>query len=221
MRRKQHSSAGLKLVRTEAICFLPSSFLFPRMSRVRNSSPSVPAIAPATPDSPTVDLVDTSYLETLIGYNARRAALSIIDLFLRRMESYGVRIVDFSVLSLIRHNPGITSRQLCASLGLLPPNLVNMLQQLEHRRLVERRPHPTDGRAVSLHLTAQGHDMMQEAEDTAFQLEIEATSALTEAQRSTLRRLLKQVYASPSGSGKSIRVPASGKKAKSQDTPDA
>ncbi|MFN7123893.1 MAG: MarR family transcriptional regulator, partial [Hydrogenophaga sp.] len=29
--------------------------------------------------------VDTSYLETLLGYNARRAALTIIALFLRRM----------------------------------------------------------------------------------------------------------------------------------------
>lgn len=184
-----------------------------------------PIPAPTPPDvSLSVDNVDTSYLETLIGYNARRAALSIIDLFLRRMEPYGVRIVDFSVLSLIRHNPGITSRQLCASLGLLPPNLVNMLQQLEQRQLVERRPHPTDGRAVSLHLTAQGHDMMQEAEATAFQLEIEATSALTDAQRSTLRRLLKQVYASPSGSGKSIRAPASaasGKRVKAHNAPDA
>lgn len=205
----------------------------PSLSRKPRQSTGLPAATEATEPTPaptppdvslSVDNVDTSYLETLIGYNARRAALSIIDLFLRRMEPYGVRIVDFSVLSLIRHNPGITSRQLCASLGLLPPNLVNMLQQLEQRQLVERRPHPTDGRAVSLHLTAQGHDMMQEAEATAFQLEIEATSALTDAQRNTLRRLLKQVYASPSGSGKSTRAPASaaaGKKAKSQVTPDA
>lgn len=194
------------------------------MTPASNPPHRVSALAPATPDSPKVDLVDTSYLETLIGYNARRAALSIIDLFLRRMEPFGVRIVDFSVLSLIRHNPGITSRQLCASLGLLPPNLVNMLQQLEQRQLVERRPHPTDGRAVSLHLTAHGHDMMQEAETTAYQLEIEATSALTDTQRSTLRRLLKQVYAAPCGSDKSTRSAApaaSGKKPKAHNTPDA
>jgi DNA-binding MarR family transcriptional regulator len=156
------------------------------------------APAPTPPDvSVSVDSVDTSYLETLIGYNARRAALSIIGLFLERMEPYGVRIVDFSVLSLIHHNPGITSRQLCASLGLLPPNLVSMLQQLEQRQVLERRPHPTDGRAVSLHLTPQGHAMMLEAEATAYQLEVDATANLTDAQRSTLRRLLREVYASP------------------------
>ena len=29
-----------------------------------------------------IDQVDTTYLQTLMGYNARRAALSIIELFL-------------------------------------------------------------------------------------------------------------------------------------------
>ena len=36
--------------------------------------------APAGKDGepPVVDVIDTSYLETLLGYNARRAALAVI-----------------------------------------------------------------------------------------------------------------------------------------------
>ena len=34
---------------------------------------------------PAVEQVDTSYLQTLLGYNARRAALSIIGVFLERL----------------------------------------------------------------------------------------------------------------------------------------
>ena len=77
-----------------------------------------------------VEKVDCTYLETLIGYNARRAALSIIEVFLERMAVYNLRIVDFSVLSLITHNPGISSRQLCSALNILPPNLVGMINAL-------------------------------------------------------------------------------------------
>src|SRR5512133_774541 len=106
---------------------------------------------PAT--APAVDKVDTSYLETLVGYNARRAALAVIEVFLERMAVYDLRPVDFSVLSLITHNPGITSRQLCTALGILPPNLVGIINALAKRELVARRPHPTDGRATGLHLT--------------------------------------------------------------------
>ena len=169
-----------------------------RAPKTLHSTQAAPSQADMLPsphnDSPTVDRVDTSFLETLMGYNARRAALSIIGLFLERMAVYNMRPVDFSVMSVVRHNPGVTSRQLCATLGLLPPNLVLMINQLEKRQLLERRPHPHDGRAMGLHLTPQGTEMMEQAETTAYNLELEATSRMTSAQRATMIRLLKMVY---------------------------
>ncbi len=151
---------------------------------------------PTSTDDPSaaVDKVDTSYLQSLMGYNARRAALSIIELFLERLAPYGLKPVDFSVMSTIHHNPGVTSRQLCAALNLLPPNLVGLIQSLEARGLIERKPHPHDGRAVGLHPTAQGRALMAQAEQTASELEIEKTARLTAAQRKTLLDLLQKIY---------------------------
>jgi DNA-binding MarR family transcriptional regulator len=143
---------------------------------------------------PTVDAVDTTFLEGLLGYNARRASLAVIDVFLARMAPYGLKPVDFSVLSLVAHNPGITSRQLCATLGILPPNLVGMVNQLEKRELVERHPHPRDGRAMGLHLTPGGQKLVRDAERTAAQLEAEVAGRLTPAEQRTLLRLLRKVY---------------------------
>ena len=143
---------------------------------------------------PSVEKVDTSYLESLIGYNARRAALSVIEVFLDRMAVYGLRPVDFSVLSLITHNPGITSRQLCTTLGMLPPNLVGMINNFEKRDLVMRKPHPHDGRAMGLHLTTAGHKLMRDAERTAAELEREVGARLSAAENKTLIRLLQKIY---------------------------
>jgi DNA-binding MarR family transcriptional regulator len=139
-------------------------------------------------------MVDTRYLETLLGYNARRAALTIIEVFLQRMSVYDLRPVDFSVLSLITHNPGISSRQLCSSLNILPPNLVGMINALEKRELISRKPHPSDGRVVGLHLTAVGSKLMQDAEKTAQELEVDAAAKLTASERKTLMRLLQKIY---------------------------
>ena len=174
-------------------CFMPSQ---------THPSPQVPAAAPrkrvklplASTDLAAIDQVDTRYLQTLMGYNARRAALSIIELFLERLAPYGLKPVDFSVMSTIQHNPGVTSRQLCATLNLLPPNLVGLIQSLESRGLIERKPHPHDGRAVGLHATPKGHDLMVQAEQTATELEIEKTAKLTPAQRKTLLTLLQKIY---------------------------
>ncbi|MBU6502851.1 MAG: MarR family transcriptional regulator [Burkholderiales bacterium] len=138
--------------------------------------------------------VDTRYLESLMGYNARRAALAIIGSFLEHMAVYDLRPVDFSVLSLITHNPGITSRQLCSALSILPPNLVGMINALEKRELIARRPHPHDRRATGLHLTEAGQKLMRDAEQTASELEAQATSRLSATERKTLMRLLQKIY---------------------------
>jgi DNA-binding MarR family transcriptional regulator len=152
----------------------------------------MPALKPANP--PAVETVDTSFLENLLGYNARRASLAVIEVFLERMAPYGLKPVDFSVLSLVAHNAGITSRQLCSALGVLPPNLVGMVNALEKRELIVRKPHPRDGRAMGLHLTAAGQKLVRDAEKTAAQLESDVAARLTPAEQRTLLRLLKKVY---------------------------
>ncbi len=152
------------------------------------------AIASAAPDTPSVARVDTTYLETLLGYNARRVSLKVIEQFNIRMAAYRLSAVDFSVLSLITHNPGITSRQLCSALNLLPPNLVGKISTMEKRALLARRPHPDDGRAIGLYLTSEGEALMLAAENTASDLENEAASSLSTAEKKTLLRLLQKVY---------------------------
>lgn len=156
----------------------------PRQAPARSAA--TPAVAP--------DAIDTSFLESLLGYNARRAALAVIEVFLERMAPFALKPVDFSVMSLVTHNPGITSRQLCTALGILPPNLVGMVNALEKRDLIVRKPHPRDGRAMGLHLTPAGEKLMRHAEKTAAALEAEVSRGLSAGELKTLIALLKKVY---------------------------
>ena len=142
------------------------------------------------------DKIDTRYLETLLGYNTRRASLTIISRFMERMAEFDLRPVDFSVLSLIGHNPGITSRELCSALNILPPNMVGFLKAFEKRDLIERTPHPTDGRAMGLSLTQNGQQLMQKAEAAAIESDSSAAHQLSAVEQKTLMRLLKKIYRS-------------------------
>ena len=153
----------------------------------------MPATPSAVAAAKTVVTVDATYLQTLLGYSARRVSLQVIELFTERMAAYGLSPVDFSVLSLIRHNPGITSRQLCSALSVLPPNLVGKISMMEKRDLL-RKPHPDDRRAIGLYLTTTGNQMMAQAENTATGLESDVISKLTSAEAKTLLRLLQKVY---------------------------
>lgn len=140
------------------------------------------------------EALSTAALERLVGYNTRRAWLVISEVFSERMAVYGLRQVDFSVLSLLLYNPGATSRELCATLDILPPNLVSLIAGMDSRGLIERRPHPRDGRAVGLHLTAAGNKLVTEAEQTVAQLEADASARLSAKERETLIRLLQKIY---------------------------
>jgi DNA-binding MarR family transcriptional regulator len=167
--------------------------------RLRGSSPSAsePPSAKAVATTASGDdseRLNTTYLETLLGYNARRAALAVIAVFLRQMAPFGLRPVDFSVLTLIAHNPGVTSRQICAALDILPPNLVGMVKSLQNRSLIMRKPHPTDRRAVGLHLTAEGKRLQAEAQATATMLEQKVADAITAEELATLNQLLRKIY---------------------------
>lgn len=166
----------------------------PQKKRPATAKAVSPSAKAAKPAAACVEQVDNSYLQSLMGYNARRAALNIIELFLERLAPFGLKPVDFSVMSTIAHNPGVTSRQLCAALNLLPPNLVGLIQSLEARELIERKPHPHDGRAVGLHATPKGQALMVQAEQTASDLETEKTARLTPAERKTLLSLLQKIY---------------------------
>jgi DNA-binding MarR family transcriptional regulator len=161
----------------------------PRPSK-NSSIKAEPAAAP----NGKSDRLDARMLEALVGYNARRAWLIVSSVFAERMAPYGLKQIDFSVLSLLAHNPGATSRQLCNTLDILPPNLVSLVATLDSRGLIERRPHPHDGRAVGLHLTEAGEKLIREAEQTVTQLEADASARLTARERETLIRLLQKIY---------------------------
>ncbi len=164
-----------------------------RRPRAVRKAATSPAHTPAAVLD-TDNAIDTSYLESLLGYNARRAALAVITVFLQRMAPFGLRPVDFSVLTLIAHNPGITSRQLCSALDILPPNLVGMIKSLDQRGLIERRVHPTDRRAQGLHLSPAGKKLQKSAQTTATQLEIDVANRLSAEELDTLKSLLRKVY---------------------------
>ena len=57
--------------------------------------------------------------------------------------------------------PAITQQALATALGMLPSRLVALVDELESKGLVERRPHETDRRSNALHLTQSGKSTLQ------------------------------------------------------------
>ena len=138
--------------------------------------------------------LDQSTLLGLVGYNCRRAYINIMPLFEKRMAKFQLRPVDFSVLSLLKANPNINQKRLSDAVNVSPPNLAILLDRLQERGLLLRQRSPLDRRSQTLALTAAGLSMCTKAERTAGELELDATAALTDAERAQLIELLQKIY---------------------------
>ncbi|OYO27540.1 MarR family winged helix-turn-helix transcriptional regulator [Janthinobacterium sp. PC23-8] len=138
--------------------------------------------------------LDQKVLQSLVGYNCRRAYLRILPTFEKRMAKYQLRPADFSVLSLLKANPNINQKRLSEAVNVSPPNLATLLDKLQQRGLLQRQRSPLDRRSQTLVLTTAGLTMCTRAEKTASELEAEATAALTDGERAQLITLLQKIY---------------------------
>ena len=200
------NSNRAKLVEDAAFLLLNLKPNMPAEQSVGIASPLAPAkrkkrvaaVVPEVDESPaevfSVDRVNACFLESLLGYNARRASLSLVGVFVKCMEGFDLKIVEFSLLSLVGSNPGITARQLCQQLDVLPPNMVGMIDALMRRGFLERRPHPRDGRAMGLYLTETGRALVDQAEPQLKASESAAVSHLNAQEQAQLMALLQKLY---------------------------
>ncbi len=99
------------------------------------------------------------------------------------------------VMLLGRLEDGVRQGALVDALGIEPPSLVPLLNQLERDGLVERHPDLTDKRAKTLHLTAAGRDLAERAEAAASQVRINLLRDIPAADIEVAARVLMQLQA--------------------------
>ena len=68
----------------------------------------------------------------------------------------GLNFSQTAALATLDENGGMTNADLARAEAMKPQSMSTILTSLEQEGLVERRPHPTDGRQILFSLTAQG-----------------------------------------------------------------
>src|SRR5207248_8423812 len=90
------------------------------------------------------------------GYAVRRFQIWIFQDFVRTLAAVDIRPTQYSVMTVIGANPGLSQMAVAKRLGIERARLVHLLDSLEHRDLVSRVRSATDRRSHALHLTARG-----------------------------------------------------------------
>ncbi len=90
-------------------------------------------------------------------------------------------------------------REISDILHVSPRTVTDIIDGLEARGLVSRRPHPSDRRVTMLHLTEDGARRLADARRGAEQTRDAAISELDQDEQRILRSLLDRVCAPPTG----------------------
>ena len=90
------------------------------------------------------------------GYAVRRFQLWIFQDFIKTLAAVDIRPTQYSVMTVVGANPGLSQMAVAKRLGIERARLVHLLDSLEARDLVDRIPSAIDRRSHALHLTASG-----------------------------------------------------------------
>jgi DNA-binding MarR family transcriptional regulator len=138
--------------------------------------------------------IELGELSGLIGYSLKRAQLKIFEDFLRCVAPLRLTPAQFSVLLLLDKNPGRNQTEIANTLGILRPNFVAMLDNLESRDLCARMRSTNDRRSHILVLTEKGRAVLARAKKLiAAKHEARLNELLGTANRATLLSMLTRI----------------------------
>jgi DNA-binding MarR family transcriptional regulator len=102
---------------------------------------------------------------------------------------------EFALLRAVAASEGEAQNALAERLRISPSWMVAIVDELEKRDLLERRPHARDRRVRNLHLTAAGKKLLKQAERQAERFDRQVADQLGEDERQQLLDLLDRVAA--------------------------
>lgn len=129
---------------------------------------------------------NAAFLLTQVGTHA---ALK----FAERVAHFDLAPPHIGILNALSSTAGMSQQALSAQLSVMPSRLVVLLDELEERKLVERRDDPEDRRSYALHLTDGGRKMMESIGALAREHNEELLKGLTSEERGKLTELLQRI----------------------------
>jgi DNA-binding MarR family transcriptional regulator len=124
------------------------------------------------------------------GYAVRRFQIWIFQDFIKTLSAVDIRPTQYSVMTVIGANPGLTQMAVAKRLGIERARLVHLLDSLEHRRLVKRVKSKSDRRSHALHLTAQGEASLERFKRLAAEHERHVEAKIGKENRARLLQIL-------------------------------
>ena len=143
------------------------------------------------PSKPTAITMDAVYAAP--GYLFRRMQQIAVSIFVEECRSFDLTPVQYAALVAIHTHPGIDATRLSAVIAFDRSTLGSVIERLQAKDYIERRPAPEDKRIKLLYLTKPGAVILREIIPAVERAQARMLEPLKPADRKALMGLLVQL----------------------------
>jgi DNA-binding MarR family transcriptional regulator len=126
-----------------------------------------------------------------LGFLLSQVGIHAARRFSERLAAIDLHPPLFRVMNVVDAAEGQSQQAIGEAIQAPASRMVAIVDELEERGLLERRPHPSDRRVRALHLTAEGRRMLARGRRIAAEHEEELTRGMSKADRARLIALLQ------------------------------
>src|ERR1700720_3137377 len=127
------------------------------------------------------------------GYLFRRMQQIAVAIFVEECRAFDLTPVQYAALVAIRTHPGIDATRLSAVIAFDRSTLGSVIERLEAKAYIERKPAREDKRVKLLHLTKAGAALLRDIIPSVDRAQARMLQPLKLADRKTLLALLTQL----------------------------
>ena len=127
------------------------------------------------------------------GYLFRRMQQIAVSIFMEECKAFDLTPVQYAALIAIHTHPGIDATRLSAVIAFDRSTLGSVIERLQAKDFVERKPAPEDKRIKLLYLTKSGAAILREIIPAVERAQARMLEPLKPADRKTLMGLLSQL----------------------------
>jgi len=131
-------------------------------------------------------------LDTSVGYLLKQAATALRSSMDAALRPLDLSVSQYSCLEVLAHRPGISNSELARATFVTRQSMNVMLQGLQRDGLVSRPDLAPTGRVLPVQLTPLGRERLDAASSTVAAVELRMHSALSPADHTRLRELLRE-----------------------------
>ena len=139
------------------------------------------------------DQVTMDAVYTAPGYLFRRMQQIAVAIFIEECRDFDLTPVQYAALIAIRAHPAIDATRLSAVIAFDRSTLGSVIERLETKCLIERKPAVEDKRVKLLYLTKAGVNLLRDIMPAVERAQVRMLQPLKPADRKTLLALLEQL----------------------------